>query len=119
MNETLGKRLPSALPVLISGCLLLVLSIGFLWLATVPPIIGLVAVFFGTRYMSFLYDIVFLSHPVGSFIGVWLGGLIYEMFGSYDAIWIAGAVLGLIAALLHWPIKEQSHIPQLQRASAR
>ena len=87
--------------------------------ATVPPTTGLVAVFFGTRYMTFLYAIVFLSHQVGSFIGVWLGGLLYEIFGNYDAIWIAGAVLGLIAALLHWPIKEQSHIPQLQRLSAR
>ncbi len=94
-------------------------AMGFLWLATVPPTTGLVAVFFGTRYMTFLYGIVFLSHQVGSFIGVWLGGLLYEIFGNYDAIWIVGAVLGVIAALLHWPIKEQSHISQLQRVPAR
>ena len=59
---------------------------GFLWLATVPPPTGLVAVFFGTRYMTFLYGIVFLSHQIGSFIGVWLGGLLYEIFGNYDEL---------------------------------
>jgi predicted MFS family arabinose efflux permease len=106
-------------PVSLGSILLFSAAMGFLWLATVPPTTGLVAVFFGTRYMTFLYAIVFLSHQVGSFIGVWLGGLLYEIFGNYDAIWIAGAVLGALAALLHWPIKEQSHIPQLQRVAAR
>ncbi|MEK6195157.1 MAG: MFS transporter, partial [Deltaproteobacteria bacterium] len=89
-------------PVSLLSILIFSAFMGFLWLATVPPTSGLVAVFFGTRYMTFLYGIVFLSHQVGSFIGVWLGGVLYESFGNYDGIWIAGAALGLIAAGLHW-----------------
>lgn len=106
-------------PVSLLSILVFSALMGFLWLATVPPTTGLVAVFFGTRYMTFLYGIVFLSHQVGSFIGVWLGGFLYEMFGNYDGIWIAGAVLGMIAALLHWPIKEQSHMLELQKVSVQ
>ena len=84
---------------------------GFLWLATVPPTSGLVAAMFGTRYMAMLYGFVFLSHQLGSFTGVWLGGWLHDQTGSYDAIWWCGAVLGLVAALLHWPIKEnQAHL---------
>ena len=104
-------------PISLTSILVFSACMGFLWLATVPPTSGLVAVFFGTRYMTFLFGIVFLSHQVGSFIGVWLGGVLYEMFGNYNAIWIAGAVLGLIAAILHWPIEEQSHISKLQHAA--
>jgi predicted MFS family arabinose efflux permease len=83
--------------------------IGLLWLATVPPTSGLVAKFFGTRYMTYLYGIVFFSHQVGSFTGVWLGGVLYERFGNYDGVWIAGIILGLIAALLHFYIDEKSY----------
>ena len=104
-------------PVSLLSILIFSAFMGFLWLATVPPTSGLVAVFFGTRYMTFLYGIVFLSHQVGSFIGVWLGGVLYESFGNYDGIWIAGAVLGLIAACLHWPINEQSHVDSLRETS--
>ncbi|MBF0289434.1 MAG: MFS transporter [SAR324 cluster bacterium] len=81
---------------------------GFLWLATVPPTSGLVAVMFGTRYMALLYGIVFLGHQLGSFSGVWLGGWLYDHHGSYDMVWWFGVVLGLFAALVHWPISEQS-----------
>jgi predicted MFS family arabinose efflux permease len=104
-------------PVSLLSILIFSAFMGFLWLATVPPTSGLVAVFFGTRYMTFLYGIVFLSHQVGSFIGVWLGGVLYESFGNYDGIWIAGAVLGLIAAGLNWPINEQSHVDSLRETS--
>ena len=104
-------------PVSLLSILLFSAAMGFLWLATVPPTTGLVAVFFGTRYMTFLYGVVFLSHQVGSFIGVWLGGILYELFGTYNGIWIAGIILGAIAALLHWPIEERDHIPQLQKAA--
>lgn len=107
------------IPVSLVSILVFSALMGFLWLATVPPTTGLVTVFFGTRYLTFLYGIVFLSHQVGSFIGVWLGGALYEKFGNYDGIWIAGAVLGLIAAFLHWPIKEQSHVPKLQNVSVQ
>lgn len=101
-------------PISIISVLVFSAMMGFLWLATVPPTSGLVAMFFGTRYMTFLYGIVFLGHQLGSFSGIWLGGWLYENYGSYDGIWIAGIFLGLIAALLHWPIVEQSHVKELQ-----
>ena len=82
-------------------------SMGFLWLATVPPTSGLVAVMFGTRYMSMLYGFVFLGHQLGSFSGVWLGGWTYEQTGNYDLVWWIGVGLSLVAAVLHWPIKEE------------
>lgn len=81
---------------------------GFLWLATVPATSGLVAVMFGTRYMALLYGIVFLGHQIGSFIGVWLGGWLYDRSGSYDLVWWLGVALGIMAAMVHWPIKERS-----------
>ena len=89
---------------------------GFLWLATVPATSGLVAVMFGTRYMALLYGIVFLGHQVGSFIGVWLGGWLYDRSGSYDAVWWLGVALGVLAAVVHWPIKERP-VNQLARQS--
>ena len=90
---------------------------GFLWLATVPPTSGLVAVMFGTRYMAMLYGIVFLGHQVGSFIGVWLGGWLYDSTGSYDIVWWLGAALGLMAAVVHWPIKETAIVRQAKQAA--
>jgi predicted MFS family arabinose efflux permease len=80
---------------------------GFLWLATVPATSGLVAVMFGTRYMALLYGIVFLGHQIGSFIGVWLGGRLYDTSGNYNMVWWLSVVLGIMAAIVHWPIKEQ------------
>lgn len=80
---------------------------GILWLSTVPLTTGIVAQVFGVRYMATLFGIVFLSHQLGSFLGVWLGGRIYDQTGSYDAIWYAGVVLGLLAALVHLPINER------------
>jgi predicted MFS family arabinose efflux permease len=100
-------------PVTIPSILLFSAAMGFLWLATVPPTSGLVALFFGTRYMTFLYGIVFLSHQLGSFSGVWLGGWLYERTGTYDGIWMAGIALGIAAALMHWPIEEQDYSRQL------
>lgn len=106
------------LPVTLPSVLAFSAAMGFLWLATVPPTSGLVAVFFGTRYMSFLYGIVFLSHQLGSFIGVWLGGWWYQNYGNYDGIWIAGIILGITAAILHWPIKEADYSSRLHAAPA-
>ena len=80
---------------------------GFLWLATIPPTSGLVAIMFGTRYMALLYGIVFLGHQLGSFSGVWLGGWLYDHRGNYDMVWWLGVALGIFAALVHWPIKER------------
>ncbi len=104
------------LPITLSSILIFSAVMGLLWLATIPPTSGLVAVFFGTRYMTFLYGFVFFSHQVGSFSGVWLGGWLYQNFGHYNGIWITGAILGVIAAWLHWPIRERTHKAQLQSA---
>jgi MFS family permease len=79
---------------------------GLLWLSTVAPTNGLVAIMFGTRHLGMLSGTVFLSHQVGSFLGVWLGGKFYDMFGSYDPVWWLGVGLGVFAAIVHWPIKE-------------
>ncbi|MBT5432424.1 MAG: MFS transporter [Alphaproteobacteria bacterium] len=82
-------------------------SMGFLWLATVPLTSGIVAQVFGTRYMATLFGIVFFSHQTGSFIGVWLGGWLYDNTGSHDIIWWISAALGLAAAAVHLPIDER------------
>ncbi|MDH4985677.1 MFS transporter [Aminobacter anthyllidis] len=80
---------------------------GLLWLSTVPPTNGLVAIMFGTRHLGMLGGIVFFSHQIGSFLGVWLGGYLYDHFGSYNPVWWLGVLLGLFAAAVHWPIKER------------
>lgn len=92
-------------------------AMGFLWLSTIPPTSGLVAHFFGVRHMPYLYGLVFLSHQLGSFSGVWLGGYLYETTGNYDGIWLSGIALGIAAAALHWPIKEQSFEGRLAASS--
>lgn len=86
--------------------------IGLLWLSTVPPTNALVAIMFGTRHLGLLGGIVFLSHQVGSFLGVWLGGYLYDKTGSYDEVWWLGVGLGLFAAIVHWPIREQAAEPR-------
>ena len=82
-------------------------AMGVLWLSTVPLTSGLVAVMFGTGNLGTLFGIVFLSHQVGAFFGVWLGGLVFEQTGSFLPIWWAGIALAIIAAGLHWPIVER------------
>ena len=81
--------------------------IGTLWLATVPLTSGLVAYIYGLRYMGTLYGLVFLSHQIGSFVGVWLGGDFYDRFGSYDVVWWVGIGTGLLSAAVHLPVKER------------
>jgi predicted MFS family arabinose efflux permease len=82
-------------------------AMGVLWLSTVPLTSGLVAVMFGTRFMGTLFGFVFLSHQVGAFLGVWLGGVAFEQTGSYAPVWWASVFLGVLAAALHWPIVER------------
>lgn len=80
---------------------------GFTWLGTVPLTTGIVAQVFGPRYLATLVGIVFLLHQVGSFLGAWLGGFAFERTGSYDVIWWSVVLLGLFAAIIHWPIDER------------
>lgn len=91
-------------------------AMGFLWLATVPLTSGAVAQIFGTRYLSTLFGVVFFSHQVGAFLGVWLGGRLYDSTGSYDLIWYASIALGIFAALVHLPMTDQP-AAKLQPAS--
>ena len=79
---------------------------GLLWLSTVPPTNALVAVMFGTRHLGLLGGLVFFSHQVGSFLGIWLGGYFFVKYGSYDPVWWLGVGLGIFAAIVHVPIKE-------------
>jgi predicted MFS family arabinose efflux permease len=79
---------------------------GLFWLSTVPLTGAVVASMFGTQYMSMLFGFVFLGHQVGAFTGVYLGGLVFDYTGSYDVVWWMGAVLGIFAAIIHWPISE-------------
>jgi predicted MFS family arabinose efflux permease len=80
---------------------------GILWLSTVPPTQALVATMFGTRYVATLFGFAFLSHQVGSFLGVWLGGRLFDATGSYDIVWWISVALGIFAALVHLPIVER------------
>jgi predicted MFS family arabinose efflux permease len=96
------------LPLSVGSALLFAAAMGLLWLSTVPLTSGLVAQIFGPRYMATLFGIVFLSHQIGSFLGIWLGGYLYDAYGSYDLIWWLSIALGLVAALLHWPIDERA-----------
>jgi predicted MFS family arabinose efflux permease len=82
-------------------------AIGFLWLATVPLTSGAVAQIFGWRYLSTLYGIVFFGHQLGAFLGVWLGGRVYDTTGSYQIVWLLAIALGVLAALIHLPIADR------------
>jgi predicted MFS family arabinose efflux permease len=93
-------------PMTPATVILFSLSMGALWLATVPLTSGLVAQIYGLRYMGTLYGIVFLSHQIGSFVGVWLGGALYDITGTYDLVWWVGIGVGAFSALLHLPVRD-------------
>ena len=93
-------------PISVPSVLIFSSVIGLLWLSTVPPTSGIVVSMFGPRWMGLLWGLVFLNHQVGSFLGVWLGGRLYDQTGSYDVVWWLGVALGLAAAVLHWPIRD-------------
>jgi predicted MFS family arabinose efflux permease len=103
------------MPITLTSVMVFSAAMGILWLSTVPLTSGLVAQMFGTRYMGTLFAIVFLNHQIGSFLGVWLGGYFFDTYGTYDPVWWAGIVVGLLAALLHWPINEET-VPEAANA---
>jgi predicted MFS family arabinose efflux permease len=82
-------------------------ALGLLWLSTIPLTSTLVSTFFGPAWMTMLYGIVFFSHQIGSFLGVWLGGVVFDKLKSYDDMWWISVGLGVFAALVHWPIRER------------
>ena len=94
-------------PITPASVLIFAAAMGTLWLATVPLTSGLVAHIYGLRYMGTLYGFVFFSHQLGSFLGVWLGGRMYDLTGDYTAVWWVGVGVGAFSALVHLPIREE------------
>jgi MFS family permease len=99
------------LPMTPTTVLLFSLGMGSLWLATVPLTSGLVAHIYGLRYMGTLYGFVFFSHQLGSFLGVWLGGRMYDLTGNYTMVWWIGIGVGALSAIVHLPIRERPLVP--------
>ncbi len=95
-------------PITPGSVLLFSLVMGALWLATVPLTSGLIAHIYGLRYMGTLYGIVFFSHQLGSFLGVWLGGALYDLHGDYTLVWWVGVGVGLFSAIVHLPVRERA-----------
>lgn len=96
-----------SVPLSTTSALLFAVSTGLTWLSTVPPTSGLVALMFGTRWLAMLFGFAFFSHQVGGFLGVWLGGLAYEMTGSYDLVWFLSIAFGIASAIINLPIVEE------------
>jgi predicted MFS family arabinose efflux permease len=94
-------------PMTPGSVILFAALMGALWLATVPLTSGLVAELYGIRYMGTLYGIVFLSHQIGAFLGVWLGGTLYDLNGTYTLVWWVGVGVGAFSALIHLPIRDR------------
>lgn len=94
-------------PITPGTVLLFSVAMGSLWLATVPLTSGLIAHIYGLRYMGTLYGIVFFSHQLGSFLGVWLGGRLYDLHGDYSLVWWIGVGVGAFSALVHLPVRER------------
>lgn len=95
------------LPITPTTVIIFALAMGSLWLATVPLTAGLVGHIYGLRYMGTLYGLVFFSHQLGSFLGVWLGGAMYDIYGDYTAVWWVGVGVGAVSALVHLPVNEK------------
>jgi predicted MFS family arabinose efflux permease len=106
-GRTVVAALFILLPITPLSVVLFSVAMGSLWLATVPLTSGLVAQIYGLRYMGTLYGIVFFSHQVGSFVGVWLGGRMYDIYGDYTMVWWIGVAVGAFSALVHLPIRER------------
>ncbi|MEL6241812.1 MAG: MFS transporter [Pseudomonadota bacterium] len=111
-----GRTIVAALfimfPITPTSVILFSVAMGSLWLATVPLTGGLVAHIYGLRYMGTLYGIVFFSHQLGSFLGVWLGGRMYDIYGNYTLVWWIGVGVGAFSAIVHLPIRERPLEPR-------
>lgn len=106
LGRSVAVTLFLLLPQTPASVMIFAIVMGLLWLSTVAPTNALVAIMFGTRHLGMLGGIVFFSHQIGSFLGVYYGGYLRDTTGSYDAVWWFGVALGLLAAAVHWPIKE-------------
>lgn len=106
VGRTIIAALFIMMPITPMSVVLFSIGMGSLWLATVPLTSGLVAHIYGLRYMGTLYGIVFFSHQLGSFLGVWLGGRMYDAFGDYTLVWWIGVGIGAFSAIVHLPVKE-------------
>lgn len=104
-----------ALPLTELSVYVFAFGMGFLWLGTVPLTTGLVSQVFGVQYISTLFGFVFVGHQIGGFLGVWLGGRVFDITGSYDGVWLGAIALGIVAAALHWPIDDRQ-VDRLQAA---
>lgn len=104
-------------PITANTVLIFSFAMGFLWLATVPLTSGLVAHIYGIKYMATLYGIVFFSHQLGSFVGVYLGGVLYDMYGSYTTVWWLGIAVGVFSSLIHLPVREEPRVKILNKIS--
>jgi MFS family permease len=111
-GRTIASALFIMLPMTPVTVILFSVVMGSLWLATVPLTSGLVAHIYGLRYMGTLYGFVFLSHQIGSFLGVWLGGRMYDLTGGYTMVWWIGVGVGAFSALVHLPIREKPLLAQ-------
>lgn len=106
-GRTIAAAMFIILPMTPTTVIVFSIVMGSLWLATVPLTSGLIAHIYGLRYMGTLYGIVFFSHQLGSFLGVWLGGRMYDAYGSYEAVWWLGVAVGAFSAVVHLPIREK------------
>ncbi len=106
LTRTIAAGLFIMMPITPTAVIVFSVVMGATWLATVPLTAGLVGYIFGLRFMGTLYGIVFLSHQIGSFIGVWLGGRLYDIYGDYTLVWWVGVGVGLLSAIIHLPIRE-------------
>lgn len=106
-GRTIAAAVFILLPITPESVLVFSAVMGALWLATVPLTSGLVAHLYGLRYMGTLYGVVFLSHQIGGFLGVWLGGMMYDMTGGYTLVWWIGVGVGAFSAIVHLPVREK------------
>jgi MFS family permease len=105
-GRTIAALLFIILPITPISVIIFSVVMGTLWLATVPLTSGILAHIYGLQYMGTLYGVVFFSHQLGSFVGVWLGGLFYDFYGSYHIVWWVGIGVGAFSAIIHLPVKE-------------